>query len=79
MIKPFGKLIYEMREDMGLNRFQVEKLTGVSHDYIKRIELGKYVPNRLTLFSVVALCDFFNIPLDDAITMLEQETDKQEV
>lgn len=77
-MKPFGKLIYEMREDTGLNRFQVEKLTGVPHDYIKRIELGKYNPKRLTLFSVVALCDFYAIPLGEAISLLEEEGNENE-
>lgn len=76
-MKSFGNLIYQLRIDRGFNRFQVEKLTGVSHDYIKRIELGKYVPNRLTLFSVVALCDFYSIPLTDAITMLYEENEQE--
>lgn len=78
-MKCFGNLIHQLRIDRGFNRFQVEKLTGVSHDYIKRIELGKYIPNRLTLFSVVALCDFYSIPLTDAITMLYEESNEQEV
>lgn len=78
-MKSFGNLIYQLRIDRGFNRFQVEKLTGVSHDYIKRIELGKYIPNRLTLFSVVALCDFYSIPLTEAISMLFEEANEQEV
>lgn len=78
-MKCFGNLIHQLRIDRGFNRFQVEKLTGVSHDYIKRIELGKYIPNRLTLFSVVALCDFYSIPLTDAITILYEESNEQEV
>lgn len=72
-VKTLGDYFREAREKMGYNYCQVERIAGVPHDLVKRIEENRYNPKRLTLISLCRLSRLYKISLDCVYWMLEEE------
>lgn len=68
-----GDYFREARESMGLNYCQIERITGVPHDLVRRIEEKRYNPRRLTFVSLARLAEFYCISLRWIQEKLEEE------
>lgn len=71
--KTLGDYLREARESMGLNYCQVERIAGVPHDLVKRIEENRYNPKRLTLISLFRLTRLYELSLHRVCWLLEEE------
>lgn len=75
-VKTLGDYFREARESMGLNYCQIERITGVPHDLVRRIEEKRYNPRRLTFVSIARLAIFYGVPLHWIRVQLEEEIDE---
>lgn len=53
-----------LRKNRGLNRTQVERLSGISYSCIKELERGESNP---TIFILETLCDFYHVNVWDLL------------
>lgn len=71
--KTLGEYFREAREAMGYNYCQIERISGVPHDLIRRIEENSYNPRRLTFVSLARLAELYVLPLRWIQEKLEEE------
>lgn len=62
-----------LRKNRGLNRTQVERLSGISYSCIKELERGESNP---TIFTLETLCDFYHVNVWD---LLNPEWEPKEI
>lgn len=70
-LEKLGKHIKYYREKQNLSYYTLEKLSGISKEYLIKIEKGK--AKRIKVSQIKNLCDCFKITLFDFICEVENE------